>query len=325
MGRDREIVSFFFCKSLYNAGELWAGAEEPTRNNGNLPNLINYAWQMKKDGKAESTIETAITRLKRLSKLCDIHNPEQVKEILATLKWQNNTKHQVTQIYSTYLKYIGKTWTPPTYKKESGLPFIPTETEIDSLISAGHPKTATLLQILKETGARIGEIAKLKWTDIDVERKTIYITAIKGSNSRILPISTKLIAMLNNLPKINEKVFQPKKHGLRTTFEALRKRTATKLNNPRLNKIHFHTFRHWKGTMEYHKTQSIMHVKAILGHKNIESTMVYINLESALFLATADEWTHVVAKTLDEACKAIDAGFEYVTEMDGNKIFRKRK
>jgi len=77
--------------------------------------------------------------------------------------------------------------------------------------------------------------------------------------------------------------------------------------------------------MEYHKTQSIMHVKAILGHKNIESTMVYINLESALFLATADEWTHVVAKTLDEACKAIDAGFEYVTEMDGNKIFRKRK
>jgi len=32
-----------------------------------------------------------------------------------------------------------------------------------------------------------------------------------------------------------------------------------------------------------------------------------------------------VAKTLQEACNLIEQGFEYVTEMDGVKIFRKRK
>ena len=280
---------------------------------------------MKKDGKADSTIETAVARLTRLTKLCNIDDSEQVRATLATLDWQNNTKHHVAQVYTYFLRFLGKTWTSPKYTKEHGLPFIPTEEEINTLISAGSHRTATRLQLLKKTGARIGELDKLEWAHIDTERKTIYITAEKGSNSRILPISTQLIAMLNLLPRLNDKVFQVNKENFRKTFESLRNRTAIKLDNPRLKKIHLHTFRHWKGTTEYHKTKDIIHVKTVLGHKRIESTMVYINLESALYLATSDEWTHVVAKTLDEACKAIDAGFEYITEMDGLKLFRKRK
>lgn len=32
-----------------------------------------------------------------------------------------------------------------------------------------------------------------------------------------------------------------------------------------------------------------------------------------------------VAKTVKEACQLLEAGFEYVTEVDGIKLFRKRK
>jgi hypothetical protein len=32
-----------------------------------------------------------------------------------------------------------------------------------------------------------------------------------------------------------------------------------------------------------------------------------------------------VANNLDEAVKLVESGFEYVTEMDGVKLFRKRK
>jgi len=181
---------------------------------------------MKKNGLADSTIETATARLKLLAKLCNIEEPEQVKAVLATSKWQNNTKHLVTQIYDYYLRYLDKTWIKPKYTKEHKLPFIPTEKELDTLIHVGTKKTVTLLQLLKETGARIGEITQTKWTDIDFKRRTIKITAEKGSNSRILPISTKLTAMLNNLPKINENIFQTCKDSLRKSFYALRKRTA---------------------------------------------------------------------------------------------------
>jgi len=288
--------------------------------------IINYAWEMKKNGRADSTISTAVERLTRLSKLCDIQEPEQVRTVLATLKWQNNTKHTVAQIYTYYLRYLGKTWNQPKYSKKHGLPFIPTEKELDSLICAGTTKTSTLLQLLKETGARIGEAMQTKWTDIDFERKVIHIHAEKGSNDRLLPISTKLIAMLKTLPRANDQVFQISQHNVRRTFEYLRKRTAIKLGNPRLNKIKFHTFRHWKGTTEYHKTKDVIHVKTVLGHKNIESTMVYINIESALFLTTSDEFTCKVAKNTNEATQLIENGFEYVTTTPNElMLFRKRK
>jgi integrase len=223
------------------------------------------------------------------------------------------------------LKYLGKTWTQPEYTKEEPVPFIPTETEIDSLVaSAWTPKTATLLQLLKETGARIGEIDKLKWTHIDQERRTIYITAEKGSNSRILPISAKLVSMFNNLPKV--KRARANKHGHSTTFDHLRNQASIKLNNPRLKQIHLHTFRHWKGTMEYHKTKDIIHVKQVLGHKSIDSTMLYINIEQALYLEESDEFTCKATKDTNEATKLIESGFQYVTTTpEGLMLFKKRK
>jgi integrase len=281
---------------------------------------------MKKDGKAESTAQTALHRLTRLAKITDLNEPEQVKATLATLPWKNVSKTTVAEIYGRYLKFIGKTWNKPKYTTDGGLPFIPTEQELDSLIASASPKTATLLQLLKETGARIGELDTLKWIQIDQERKAVYIVAEKGSNSRLLPISTKLIAMLNQIPKLNDKVFQTDKHSLRVTFEALRDRTAIKLDNPRLKQIHFHTFRHWKGTMEYHKTKDIIHVKTILGHKKIDSTMIYINLENAIFLNDSNEWSCKATKDTTEATKLVEVGFEYVTTTpDGLVLFRKRK
>jgi integrase len=295
-------------------------------DNITLGTILNYAWQQTKDGKAEATAKTTIDRLKQLSTLCNINEPEQVKATLATLTWKNTSKQTVASIYTGYLKYMGKTWTQPHYTIEEALPFIPTEQELDTLIHAGAPKTATLLQLLKETGARIGEAEKLLWTNVDLERKTIYITAEKGSKSRILPISNKLIEMLNRLPKTNNRIFQTDKHSQRTTFEALRNRTAVKLSNPRLKAIHLHTFRHFKATMEYHKTRDIIHVKTVLGHKNIESTMVYINLEQATFLSQADEWTCKATNKTEEATALIENGFEYITTTpEGLMLFRKRK
>ncbi|MEM1589913.1 MAG: hypothetical protein QW175_05800 [Candidatus Bathyarchaeia archaeon] len=87
----------------------------------------------------------------------------------------------------------------------------------------------------------------------------------------------------------------------------------------------FHTLRHWKGTMEYHKTKDIIHVQRLLGHKNIQNTLVYITIENALFQNTNDDFHVRTAKMVEEACRLFEVGFEYVTEIDGVKIFRKRK
>jgi hypothetical protein len=67
-------------------------------------------------------------------------------------------------------------------------------------------------------------------------------------------------------------------------------------------------------------------VKNALGHRFIGNTMIYIDLEQAIYGSTRDDnFTVKVATNLSEACHLFEAGFEYVGNMHGHKLFRKRK
>ncbi|MGD0979806.1 MAG: site-specific integrase [Candidatus Bathyarchaeia archaeon] len=104
-------------------------------------------------------------------------------------------------------------------------------------------------------------------------------------------------------------------------FCATRKKVANKLANPRIMQIHFHTLRHWKATMEYQKTKNILHVMDLLGHRNIESTLVYTHLIDF----EGDEYHSAIAKSVEDARKLLETGFEYVCQKDDIMLFRKRK
>jgi hypothetical protein len=52
---------------------------------------------------------------------------------------------------------------------------------------------------------------------------------------------------------------------------------------------------------------------------------IYINIERAIFNESNYEFHVKVASTLEEARKLLEVGFEYVTDMEGKKLFRKRK
>lgn len=129
--------------------------------------------------------------------------------------------------------------------------------------------------------------------------------------------------MINSLEKKGEFIFNTNIYTVRKGFMKQRHRIAKTLQNPRLKQIHFHTMRHWKATMEYHRTKDILHVKRLLGHRKLENTELYtqlINFES-------DEWHVAHAKNLDEESKLLEAGFEYVrfSNRDQVAIYRKRK
>jgi len=58
-----------------------------------------------------------------------------------------------------------------------------------------------------------------------------------------------------------------------------------------------------------------------LGHKNIKNTLMYVQLTEELF---KDQQGYVskVAKIEVDACALVDAGFEFVCDFDGAKVFR---
>jgi hypothetical protein len=79
--------------------------------------------------------------------------------------------------------------------------------------------------------------------------------------------------------------------------------------------------------MQYHTTKDILHVQRLLGHKNIQNTLIYIDLEVKLFGKSKEGFTVRIAHDVGEAASLIESGFEYVTGeyTNGGKIFRKRK
>ena len=292
--------------------------------------ILEFSVWMLNQGYAEDTVKVRSKFLRFLVRRgADLSDPENVKGIIARQRsWSDGVKKIVVLAYSCLLRMEGRSWSPPRYKHERKKPFIPLEKELDQLIAGCGKKTATFLQGLKDTGADPGELWRIEWTDLDLKRKKVRINhPVKGHNSRILPISEKWINMLERLPKKSNVVFGGGDlTGHSRNFRRQRYRLALKLNNPRLRNITFRTFRHWKATMEYHKTPDIYQIKWLLGHKRLTSTEFYVTIEKELFQDDVENEYHIrIAKTLEQDRQFLEAGFEYVTDRDGDKIYRKRK
>jgi integrase len=103
----------------------------------------------------------------------------------------------------------------------------------------------------------------------------------------------------------------------------VRNKLAYQLQNPRFKQIHLHTFRHWKATTEFAKTQNLPHVMELLGHRNIQNTMIYMHL--AKF--ECKEYETAYAATLMEEDELLKAGFDFIrfNEKEQLAVYRRRK
>jgi len=148
------------------AGELHTTIQQNVKGK-----ILEFAWYLKKNGFADSTIKRYIQSCNTLTSYgADILDLESVKGTIAKQKWQNGTKLNYVNFYNTFTKFLGLKWQKPYYRKSAKLPFIPLESEIDLLIHGTGKKISTTLHTIKETGMRIGEAMQLRWINIDSER-----------------------------------------------------------------------------------------------------------------------------------------------------------
>jgi len=304
--------------------------------------LVNYEAKMIMNGLKSRTILGRLNVLRLLMKRgVNLLDPVSVFKAIDHAKrydhatkdlldkeWTDGSKNNAAQAYKTFCEAVGiqiskdinfNKWS----KRQQKLPWIPLEKEIDALIAGCSRKIAAFLQLLKEVWCRSGEAWRLEWKEVDPEHNVITINAPeKNGLPRQFKVSSKLIAMVNMLPKTSHRVFgRSTLTKLRQNFMIQRARTAHKLQNPRINRITFHTLRHWGATMEYHRTKDILHVQERLGHRSITSTLIYTHLINF----EGDEYHTATSKSLEKDEELLKAGFEYVTERDGVKIYRKRK
>ncbi len=301
-----------------------------TQNGGNPPNnprseIATFLLWMQREGYSPSTIKNVRKILIKLSnRLGTLLDGDAVKDFVVKMDARGGTKKLNLLAYKLYAEWKGFEFDPPKVgDTEAQLPFIATEAELDSLIAGSGPKLSAYLQGLKESGSRCGELARAEWTDLDPESCIFNIRAEKGSRNRQCKLSQKLVSMLLRLPKKNKLIFGGTKTGVfRNGLQNARKRQASKLQNPKLLKIHLHSFRHWKACHVYWKSKDILFTQQVLGHKSLNSTLRYARIVQ---WESENDFLCKFTKSLAEASCLIEAGWEFITDMDGGKLFRKRK
>jgi integrase len=289
------------------------------------PEIVNILLQMKNNGLSDYTIKNTSKLLTFLDQHTDLNNPDQVKTVIAT-HVSNNYKRNLCFAYEKYAQLQNIKWQMPHYRQDRKIRRIPTSEKLEMIIAKAGKTLATKLRISKETGLRPIEICTLKVKDIDLEQRTIYPSTAKHGTARALKISANLNTLLQThiiTHKLNpnDKLFKGNADAYGNTYRATRNALATKLQDPTIQQIKLYDFRHYYATMLYHKTRDILYVKQQLGHTNINNTLIYTQLINI----NEDEWITRIANNVKEDQELLEHGFEYVTERDGIKIYRKRK
>lgn len=282
---------------------------------------------MKNNAKADCTIKFVNKALRRIDQHADLNNPQEVKQYIANMPTAKSYKRNLCFAYKLYCDYYKITWEKPIYYQESKTIRIPTTAHLDMLIANSGKVMTAKLTLSKETGLRPVEVCNLRVKDIDLERKIVYPTTAKHGASRALKISNSLREILRthiDRYKLNptDKLFKGNSDNYGKHYRLHRNQLAERLHKPELKNIRLYDFRHYFATQLYAKTKDILYVKQQMGHRRLETTLVYTQL---LDIDEEEEYTCRTATNIKQATELIENGFEYVTEIDGLKVFRKRK
>lgn len=292
------------------------------------PNLL---LQMTNEGKSPTTVESIGKRLRIIAKHANLNKPEEVTTFIVNHKCTNCYKHLLTTAYAKYAKFNKIEWQPPHFKPEEHAIKVPTKEKVQMLIAHAGKRMALKLTLSYETGMRPVEICNLKTKDIDIEQRLVYPTTAKHGSARTLKISQNLATTIqehiirNNL-KPEDKLFDITPRTYSKMYRMTRNSLANKLHDPTIKQIRLYDLRHHYATALYAKTHNILTVMTQLGHKDIKNTIIYthlINTEDDEYTTTAVQLG--TPTTIKEITQLSDDGFEYYTEADGFKLFRKRK
>ncbi len=311
------------CVVLQDAKKLEPQTEIETVCAGDS-NLLSYAWLLKKRGNADNSISMKVDTLMTIQKKgVVLSNPDSFETMLATEPLTQARKYAFVSVYTNYTRVMKIQWEPIRVRYNPKEQWIPTKDEINAMVNGASKRFAPILQTLLTTGARIGELCKLKWTDINSENCTISINdAEKGSRNRTLKVPSKTILMINGLPKTNDVyVFDTKPSNVRVRLQDLRKKLARTQNNPRFLRIHLHTFRTYFGTQKARHAKTPYQVRDALGHKNLNTTDRYIRLANF----QEDTYETVKATTEEEILRLGEEGYEQYSELNEVKFFRRLK
>lgn len=144
-----------------------------------------------------------------------------------------------------------------------------------------NPRLANLVTFALYTGARQGELLKLRWEDVNLDRRVATLWETKNRESRTIPLPAPAIRALLDLG--------PEPDGLVFGFRVFpRQAWYFALDRAGLESFRFHDLRHSAASMLAQSGASMLDIATILGHKSMAVTKRYSHLSPSHLTAVSD-------------------------------------
>lgn len=282
----------------YEVTERCTDVAVPDTTNEKILKL--YCGCLVVDGKSEKTIYQYRRVVQRLGDFVGKPFPEMgvydIRFFLASEKQRGMSDRSVENLRSNLSAFFS--WLtdeemivknpmnpikPITYTDEIREAF--SDVEIDKLRSACETtKERALVEVLLSTGVRVSELSLMNVGDIDVKNLEVNVLHGKGAQERktfITPVAmAHLEKYLAERPEKEEvALFCNKDHerlragGIRHVLIEVSKRAG-------VDDVHPHRFRRTFATLLAKRGMDVREIQKLLGHKNLNTTMLYINTET---------------------------------------------
>lgn len=161
------------------------------------------------------------------------------------------------------------------------------EDEIQRLMTACRESESAILFpvviLAISTGARRGEILKMRWEDVDLKAGRVSLQKTKNKETRAVYLSGVALDVVKNLHKekqANQVLLFPSKNRKEKPAE-IKTAWYTAVKNAKLVDFHFHDLRHTCASYLAMNGASLAELAEVLGHKTLQMVKRYAHLSES--------------------------------------------
>lgn len=194
----------------------------------------------------------------------------------------------ISQLRFFTLYVLHKPWDDtqlPMRKFDEYLPYVPSKQDTWTFISTMPGlKQKAMTALMYSSGLRIGEVCSLRYEDVERKNMRLHITHGKNRHDRYAILSKTALDILTQYwfqcGKPMGYLF-PKQNGEDRPIDTFFLSRHIHAHEDRLGwerRLTCHSFRHAFGTHLYEDGVDLLTIKALMGHRSLNSTTIYVHL-----------------------------------------------
>ncbi len=171
----------------------------------------------------------------------------------------------------------------PRPRKERKLPAVLSEEEVLRIFNAvDNLKHKTILMLIYSAGLRVGEVVRIRISDVDEQRKLIHLHKAKGAKDRYTILSLSLLETLAEyLREYRPKEFlfegqADRRHYSERSVQHVFEKAAEAAGITK--QVSVHTLRHSFATHLLEAGTDLRYIQELLGHSSSKTTEVYTHV-----------------------------------------------